>query len=158
ARDLARAFALGARQIEIEEPCLDPPGAPPGPCRAFALDAFQAALRRSGQGKGLCRVVHFGDSTLSSDLISGTVRQRLQARFGDGGGGFRFGDGRTGWHGQLARAGKATPGWEIRSLSGPFATDGRYGMSGASFEARRAGEEVTFAPRGSDRLDLHYLA
>jgi lysophospholipase L1-like esterase len=151
ARNLARARELGARDVPVEDPCLDPA------CGLRALDAFHLALGRAGSGSGLARVVHFGDSTISSDLIAGTVRERLQAAFGDGGRGYLFVDGPTRYRGQLRRAGKASPGWDIRSLAGPFADDGRYGMGGASFEARGAGERVAFAPRGSDSVDLHYL-
>lgn len=147
----ARARELGARNLPVEDPCLDPA------CRARALDAFHLALHRARAGSGFARVVHFGDSTISSDLVAGTVRERLQARFGDGGRGYLFVDGPTRYRGQLRRAGRATPGWEIRSLAGPFADDGRYGMGGASFEAG-PGERVTFAPHGSETFDLHFLA
>lgn len=158
ARDVARAYAIGSREIAVEEPCLEPVDPSLAGCRRGALDAFQEALLRARGGRGTARIVHFGDSTISSDLVASTARERLQARFGDGGRGFLFVDGPTRYHGQLRRAGKATPGWEITSLAGPFSDDGRYGMAGASFAAPHGGEAVSFAPRGSEIFDLHYTA
>ncbi len=46
-----------------------------------------AGLSRRPESQ-LVRVVFYGDSNLTLDQISGTVRRRLQARFGDGGHGF----------------------------------------------------------------------
>ena len=46
-----------------------------------------AGLSRRPESQ-LVRIVFYGDSNLTLDQISGTVRRRLQARFGDGGHGF----------------------------------------------------------------------
>ncbi len=55
-----------------------------------AMDAFFLALADTemGGGQRITRVLHWGDSTIAADGITGTVRDRLQARFGDGGPGF----------------------------------------------------------------------
>ena len=53
-----------------------------------ALDAFFARLRDTDDKKpgAVTRILHYGDSTIASDYVSGTVRRRLQTRFGDMGG------------------------------------------------------------------------
>lgn len=57
---------------------------------AEALDGFFAALTRTelGQGAGVTRVSHWGDSVLGNDGITGNLRLRMQTRFGDAGHGF----------------------------------------------------------------------
>ena len=55
-----------------------------------ALDAFFTRLGRTDRREpgAVTRILHYGDSTVASDYISGTARRRLQARFGDAGHGF----------------------------------------------------------------------
>ena len=70
---------------------------PPDPSAADLLSDPQDALRhfhevlaRTEQGEGLVRIVHFGDSVVTGDLITGEARARLQQTFGDGGPGWIF--------------------------------------------------------------------
>jgi len=53
-----------------------------------ALSTFHAALRRAERGEAMARVVLYGDSHTAGSSFPGTLRARLQARFGDGGPGF----------------------------------------------------------------------
>ena len=57
---------------------------------AGVLDAFYGALRRTGNREpgAVTRIVHYGDSPTTADLITGDVRALLQARFGNAGHGF----------------------------------------------------------------------
>src|SRR6516165_2982578 len=71
-----RIPAIG-KKTEIAEPLLDD--------REGVLDAFYSALRKPG---GISRVVHYGDSPTTADLITGDIRGILQSRFGDAGHGF----------------------------------------------------------------------
>ena len=48
------------------------------------LDHFYEALLRGGQ----VRVLHYGDSPTTADLITADVRGMLQKQFGDAGAGF----------------------------------------------------------------------
>lgn len=50
-----------------------------------AFDAFFAALARTKRGEGRARVVFWGDSHTAPDLITGKLRDGLQADFGDAG-------------------------------------------------------------------------
>ncbi|MDD9938275.1 MAG: SGNH/GDSL hydrolase family protein [Myxococcales bacterium] len=53
-----------------------------------ALAAFHAALGRAERREGRARIAFYGASHVASDLFTGRIRQRLQARFGDAGPGF----------------------------------------------------------------------
>src|SRR5262249_46822261 len=55
-----------------------------------ALDHFFEALQRteSKQRGAVTRILHYGDSPTTADLITGDARKLLQSRFGDGGHGF----------------------------------------------------------------------
>jgi hypothetical protein len=50
-----------------------------------ALDGFFASLERTQRGLpgAITRIAHFGDSVIVSDYVSGTLRRKLQATFGD---------------------------------------------------------------------------
>lgn len=102
-----------------------------------ALDGFYAALARVEQDTpgSLARIVHFGDSIIASDYVSGTLRRKLQDRFGDGGHGFVLVA--NAWpayfHNDIERY--ATRGWKVSRVVGPTVPDGFYGLGGVSFRA-----------------------
>ena len=52
-----------------------------------ALDAFYEALRRTERGEpgAVTRIVHYGDSPTTADLITGDARRLFQKQFGDAG-------------------------------------------------------------------------
>ncbi|MBN1611724.1 MAG: hypothetical protein JW940_34140 [Polyangiaceae bacterium] len=110
-------------------PLIDPSGR--------ALDGFYAALMRtrSGAADGVTRVVHFGDSIVVSDLVSGTLRRKLQTQFGDAGHGFvLFASPWPAYHHNDVRR-WASRGWVVSRIVGPLAADGLYGLGGVSFKA-----------------------
>jgi hypothetical protein len=49
------------------------------------LDNFFDALYKRQQGIGNVRIIHYGDSQIEEDRITGYVRAKLQAKFGGGG-------------------------------------------------------------------------
>ncbi|HWZ91616.1 MAG TPA: hypothetical protein VNW92_22295, partial [Polyangiaceae bacterium] len=55
-----------------------------------ALSGFFRALTATAHKRthAITRIAHFGDSIVVSDLVSGTLRRKLQAEFGDAGHGF----------------------------------------------------------------------
>ena len=130
-----------------------------------ALAGFYAALDRvrNKQPEALVRIVHFGDSIVASDWVSGTLRRRLQEQFGDGGHGFSLIA--NAWpsyfHNDVQRY--ATSGWHVSRIVGPTAPDGLYGLGGVSFRAGpHALARVSTAKSGSygrrvSRFVLLYL-
>jgi lysophospholipase L1-like esterase len=114
-----------------------PPPVPLEDPSGHALDAFFRRLSETKQGKSatLTRIVHFGDSVVASDYVSGTLRRHFQKDFGDGGHGFTLIA--NAWpayfHEGISRY--ATSGWLISRIVGPVASDGWHGLGGVSFRA-----------------------
>ncbi len=141
------------RQMPIEDPS------------GHALDAFLARLARTDRREAgaVTRILHYGDSTIASDYVSGTVRRRLQARFGDAGHGFILIANPWEWyfHNDVFHASNAD--WKASRLAGPIAPDGMYGLGGVSFMSYGGGlASFGTATRGDfgrnvSRYDLYYL-
>ena len=88
---------------------------------AGVLDAFYRALRRTGNREpgAVTRIVHYGDSPTTADLITGDVRALLQARFGDAGHGFILPAKPWAWY-QHTRSEERRVGKECRSRWSPY--------------------------------------
>ena len=93
--------------------------------------------------KGLT-VLHFGDSHVASDLLTGAIRKRLQAKFGDGGPGYLV----AGVPSAGARSESfeisASPGWRYTALQGSQDV-GQFALSGFNSTAAHEGEVLTFS-------------
>jgi lysophospholipase L1-like esterase len=127
-----------------------------------AFDAFFASLGRAQRKQGQSRVVFYGDSHTAPDLITGRLRQGLQAEFGDAGPGFVMpGKPFPHHHHTLVEytQDKGLAGVRInRSVR-----EGKFGMFGAALKAKRA---VTIHMRTrrygkasgqASELELYYL-
>ena len=123
----AQASEAQALEQAPPVPLLDPSGK--------ALHGFFAALSRteSKLPGAITRIAHFGDSIIVSDYVSGTLRRKLQASFGDAGHGFVLIA--NAWpayfHNDVSRY--ATAGFSVSRIVGPYAADGLYGLGGVSF-------------------------
>ena len=129
------------------------------------LGGFYRALERTvdKDGDGITRIVHFGDSIITSDYVSGTLRRKFQKQFGDSGHGYMLLA--NAWpayfHNDVERF--ASTGWLVSRIVGPLAPDGLYGLGGVSFRAP-PGSRARFgtAKKGSygtrvSRFELVYL-
>ena len=132
----------GARQAgDVALPTIDAaePPLPLADPSGHALQGFFRALTRTAQKQphAITRIAHFGDSIVVSDLVSGTLRRKLQTEFGDAGHGFMLIA--NAWpayfHNDVSRF--ATAGWSVSRIVGPYAEDGLYGLGGVSFKADR---------------------
>ncbi|WP_394826014.1 GDSL-type esterase/lipase family protein [Pendulispora albinea] len=151
------ALAKLAGSIAVEDPT------------GRALDAFYAQLARTerkerpGGSAAITRVLHYGDSVITSDLISGTMRRRFQDRFGDAGHGFVLTANPWEWyfHNDVVHA--ASEGWNISRITGPFSGDHIYGLGGVSFHTAGAATATFGTPAKGDygrkvsRFDVYYL-
>lgn len=101
---------------------------------AEAMQGFYAALARTRAGEpgAVTRIVHFGDSPVTGDLISGGARCRLQKRYGDAGHGYLLPGRPWAWYGHRC-VGLEASGWDIRSPLLHDGLDGRYGLAGLGF-------------------------
>ena len=134
-----------------------------------ALDSFfevLAAAETDEPGR-LVRVLHWGDSTIAADGICSRVRERMQARFGDGGPGFLPVHVDTRWQirpGVLRHNDDSE--WETFNLTFAGSDEWRYGLGGhvstAEGEAsvtlggERRGEDNQRQPL--NRFDVYYQA
>jgi lysophospholipase L1-like esterase len=133
--------------------------------RGHTLDPFFERLAATERKvpHAVTRILHYGDSTIASDYVSGTMRRRLQARFGDAGHGFILIANPWEWyfHNDVLHASGGD--WKASRLAGPVAPDGMYGLGGVSFTSYGGGVAwFGTATRGDfgrrvSRFDLHYL-
>lgn len=152
--DLAPSVRTKAAPVPIEDPS------------GHALESFFASLvqvERKAPG-AVARILHYGDSLLAIDYVSGTLRRKLQAQFGDAGHGYMpIANPWPGYfHNDVVR--KASTEWTVSRVVGPFAEDNLYGLGGVSFIGRSRASWSRFATtdRGSigqrvSRFVVQYL-
>ena len=151
--DIDPAVRAALRTIAIED------------ASGHSLDAFFTHLARTQRGEdgAVTRILHYGDSTIASDYVSGTVRRRLQARFGDAGHGFILIANPWEWYFHNDVAHGSAGEWKASRLAGPTAPDALYGLGGVSFTSYGGGVAwFGTATRGDygrrvSRFDLYYL-
>jgi lysophospholipase L1-like esterase len=129
-----------------------------------ALDHFFDALGKAEAGQRVARVCHYGDSPITNDGITSTVRSQLQLRFGDAGHGFILIDKPWGWYEHAGVMRDASRGW----ASDPMFIargDHLYGLGGVSFTSEHDGTSATFGTategqvgRQVSSFDIYYLA
>jgi lysophospholipase L1-like esterase len=128
-----------------------------------ALDHFFSALLKAETGAARVVVSHYGDSPITGDGITSTVRRKLQLRFGDAGHGFVLTARPWGWYNHVGVRHDAS-GW----VSDPMFIsrgDHLFGYGGASFKTSAAGATATFSTadegevgRSVSAFDLYFLA
>ncbi len=126
-----------------------------------ALRALETETDKNRQ----VRILHYGDSILTTDELSGRVRQVLQQRFGDGGHGFVLMGKPWRWYHHLGVEHGANHKWTPRPLSSAPVRDGLFGLGGVAFETSNRGAKAwagaaTDGPSGRKvaSFDLSYLA
>jgi lysophospholipase L1-like esterase len=143
--------------VGSDNPIVDP---------ANAMDSFYASLARTDakQAGAVTRVTHYGDSPITNDGITATVRRLLQTRFGDAGHGFILMDRPWAWYGHQAITYTSGGGWDNNPMFGGRPTDGMYGLGGVSFSGSGAGKYARFGPategetgKSFSRMEVYYL-
>jgi lysophospholipase L1-like esterase len=123
------------------------------------LAPFYAALLRAERREphAVVRILHYGDSPSTADLITADVRTLLQRRFGDAGHGVYLIAKPWAWYDHRGVWSKSS-GWVIDPATRHAQQDGWYGLGGVSFTGR-PGAWSKFALRepGQTRLTLHYV-
>lgn len=126
---------------------------------------FYEALERTARGEdgAITRVGHYGDSSIATDLITSTVRENLQARFGDAGHGFVLAaKGYIPYKHRGVRQSSNPEAWETREVVRRQDRTGRYGYGGVQSRAMRgAWARIGTAKRGevgtqASRFDIYY--
>ncbi len=126
---------------------------------------FYRALEKTARGEdgAITRVGHYGDSSIATDLITSTVRENLQARFGDAGHGFVLAaKGYIPYKHRGVRQSSNPEAWEIREVVRRQDREGYYGYGGVQSRAMRgAWARIGTARRGeigqnASRFDIYY--
>jgi len=142
--------------VGSEHPLEDPTG---------ALKSFYGSLARTDgrQAGAITRITHYGDSPITNDGITSTVRRLLQTRFGDAGHGFILIDRPWDWYGHDAITFTSGGGWDGNPM-GPASGAGEFGLGGVSFRASGPGKYARFGPanqgetgRNFSRMEVYYL-
>ena len=122
------------------------------------LDHFYGALDDLANGKRNrpVRIVHYGDSPTTADLITGDARELLQDRFGDAGSGFILIAKPWAWYGHHGVDVSAT-GWEITTAVGSM-REANYGLGGASFLGWPGAEStIHLAAHSATSIEIEFL-
>jgi hypothetical protein len=129
------------------------------------MRAFYESLEKTARAEkgAITRVGHYGDSSIATDLITSTVRENLQARFGDAGHGFVLAaKGYIPYKHRGIRQSSNPESWDVREVVRRQDRNGRYGYGGVQSRARRgAWARVGTAKRGdvgknASRFDIYY--
>jgi lysophospholipase L1-like esterase len=126
---------------------------------AGVLDAFYGALRRTGNREpgAITRIVHYGDSPTTADLITGDIRALLQARFGDAGHGFILPAKPWAWY-QHTGVTVNGSGWQNLPASHFEARDGLFGLGGVSFTGgTNAASKIVFEKAAYTQFEVWFL-
>ncbi|WP_158942746.1 GDSL-type esterase/lipase family protein [Granulicella sp. S190] len=124
-----------------------------------ALDHFYAALRNlsTGPNKRDVRIVHYGDSPTTADLITGDARDLLQERFGNAGPGFILIAKPWAWYGHHGVE-VSGDGWKIDTAVGSM-READYGLGGAIFTGPvGATSTIHLSAHDSTSIEVEYLA
>ena len=148
----AEELAKAAGSVAVDDPT--------GEMSAF-YKHLAATIR--GEKGAVTRILHYGDSVIASDYVSGTMRRRMQERFGDAGHGFITTANPWDWYFHNDVSHHASEGWEMSRITGPLVRDGMYGLGGASFHTSGVAT-ATFGTvsrgeygRKVSRFDVYYL-
>lgn len=119
----AQALAKTKGSIAVDDPT------------GHALDNFYGYLAktRAKQPGAVTRIMHYGDSVITSDYVSGTMRRKMQADLGDAGHGFLLVANPWEWYFHNDVAHGAGEGWNSSRITGPLTKDGMYGLGGVTF-------------------------
>ncbi|MGD8859337.1 MAG: GDSL-type esterase/lipase family protein [Myxococcales bacterium] len=120
-----------------------------------ALDAFHTALQRAERGEGKARIAFYGASHVASDLFTGEIRQRLQARFGEGGPGFLLPAKPWRWYRHHGVRMEQSRGFGVRRVRARRPRDDIYGLMGVALQSVKDFGRGSFRTRKNGPLQGH---
>jgi lysophospholipase L1-like esterase len=126
---------------------------------AGALDRFYESLRRTETGApgAVTRILHYGDSPTTADLITGDARRLLQRQYGDAGHGFVLIGRPWAWYNHYGVT-LASSGWLIDPASQARIRDGLHGLGGVSFRGfPGASTTITLKDPTHTLMEVSYL-
>jgi lysophospholipase L1-like esterase len=125
-----------------------------------SMHTFYESLLRTEQHQpgAITRILHYGDSPTTGDLITADIRAMLQARFGDGGHGFVLIGKPWAWYQHRGVTLEAS-GWTYQPASqGSRAPDSLHGLGGVSIIGRAgATSRITLPDEFHRTIEVLYL-
>jgi lysophospholipase L1-like esterase len=116
--------------------------------------SFYQSLERAYRGEWVTRILHYGDSHVAADILTGSLRRELQLCFGNAGTGFVLPGTPYSREGVTVRT---SAGWRVDGLTqASLAADGRLGLAGASVSTQETAEWITVTAAGS-YFDIYLL-
>jgi lysophospholipase L1-like esterase len=126
---------------------------------AHNMDHFYQALFNLEQGdrSAVVRILHYGDSPTTADLITADARELLQQRFGDAGHGFLLIAQPWAWYGHRGFR-LSAGGWMIDPAVQAPLKDGLYGIGGVSFRGDDGSwSQVSIRGPAQNEAEIAYL-
>jgi lysophospholipase L1-like esterase len=127
---------------------------------ARALEPFYTALLRVERLEpgATVRVLHYGDSPTTADLITADMRTLMQQRFGDAGHGAYLIARPWAWYNHRGFEGESS-GWKMDPATLRAQKDGMYGLAGVSFTGSAgAWSRVRIRRADQQRIAVTYMA
>jgi lysophospholipase L1-like esterase len=119
---------------------------------AHAMDHFYEALLK---GESV-RILHYGDSPTTGDLITADARAALQKEFGDAGTGFVLIARPWAWYNHRGVEMDANSAWKIDIAGATAVKDGMHGLGGVSFGGG-PGAVAHWRVRNQGAIEVAYL-
>jgi lysophospholipase L1-like esterase len=98
--------------------------------RGGALERFYIALASAAAGRGVARVMYFGDSHVATDSMTGRIRHTLQSRFGDAGIGYFMPAKPLRWYSHVDVEINDGTGWDVLAVRKAHDLERRVGPAG----------------------------
>jgi len=117
------------------------------------LDHFYEALARGGT----VRVVHFGDSPTTADLITADTRTTMQKEYGNAGAGFVLIAKPWEWYNHRGVTMNSS-GWNIEVAGVAESKDGLFGLGGGRFTGGKGAEASWTVGSGQRSAEVAFLA
>lgn len=129
-----------------------------------SLHRFYGSLKRVQDKKfgAVARVLHYGDSLITGDYVTQTVRRLMQTRFGDAGHGFVLAGRPAPWYRRANLDLDSSKNWTINRMTKPTISDQAYGLGAVTFRTTSAGEWLSLKPTGEDlgksfsKMEVYY--
>jgi lysophospholipase L1-like esterase len=124
---------------------------------AHSMTGFYESLGRTERGDGVTRVIHYGDSHVAADLLTGELKRLLHLSFGDAGPGFMLAGRPWSWYSREGVISRSSDGWTFGGVgTASLETDGRFGLGGVCASAERTGEWLSLTASARS-FDLYFL-
>ena len=124
------------------------------------LQRFYAALHateRRDEG-AVTRILHYGDSPTTADLITADVRALFQKEFGDAGHGFVLLAKPWAWYGHRGVTVNGA-GWKIEPANTAELRDGQFGLGAVSFRGGPgASSKISLKDAGHTKIEVAWLS